>query len=176
MIHLSGRTSSADRRIDHANQAIQHTLREIQETDKWVEEVEANSAQQQAQIDESLEQLKIHANRLMNISDRTHNLHETCDKLSAEIDKIKKIPAPLIPDLGPVRAEIRLIRAIIDQMSLSYNDEMSYLWKEFRNEAIKVHELERDIRNIKIPDLRPVYWCIGGLTVGILCLTISTFL
>lgn len=185
MIFLNGRTNSADRRLDHANNAIQSTLREIQETDIWVEEIEQRLSDtdlaQQVDIDELKAEITRQIKRSTTLSDRLTYLHDTMTRLHDTVTQLQTAPKPLIPDITPLRAEIRLVRAILDELAISHNDEMTYVWKalssETRTRQEDLAQVHAKINNLPKPNFRPIYYSLAFLGFAQLCqMIISIFL
>lgn len=86
-----------------------------------------------------------------------YSLNRDVKKLESKPDPV----IPIVPDLAPLRSEIKLIRATIDEVIISHNDEMTELWKNLQ----EIHSLRKDLNTridaIKIPDLRPLYYLFG---------------
>lgn len=143
MIRIGGRISNTDARIDHANKAIHDTNTEIAETDRWVEELETELGRLISNHDDLAKDVTFEKNKLVSISERLKRCQD-------EIQDLKSRPAPLIPDIAPLRAELRLLRVVLDETVISHNEELTAIWRS-------LGDINRHVDNIKPTDLSPVY-------------------
>lgn len=154
MIRIGGRLSNTDVRIDHANKALHDVRSEVIETDKWVEEVEQTVAGLRAEMEVSRQELRDELSfDKRKIIDLAHRIVK-CDE---QLEVLRNKPAPLIPDISPLRAELRLLRVVLDELTISHNEEMTALWRSLGSTAKQINDLERCVEEIKIPDLKPLY-------------------
>ena len=103
-------------------------------------------------------------NQLKQLEEHKEYIHGIIHSLNRDVKKLESKPnpvIPIVPDLVPIRAEIRLIRATIDEVILSHNDEMAELWKNLQEIRTLRKEFNTRIDAIKIPNVKPLYYLFG---------------
>jgi chromosome segregation ATPase len=125
--------------------------------DTTIEAIKAvhDSAQDKiSELDEQLKQLEEHKEYIHGI---IHSLNRDVKKLESKPDPV----IPIIPDIAPLRSEIKLVRTVIDEIVISHHGEMNELWKGLQEIHIVRKDLLDRVEAIKIPDVRPLYYLFG---------------
>jgi hypothetical protein len=145
--------------------AVAKTQGHASSISEWVDEVEASIS-----------------SRIADINSRVAAVHYSTDAISAELtaydDRIKTLERkpdpviPLVPDINPLRNEVKLLRSVIDEMAVAYNEEMTTLWSNLREiHAVRkdVADVSKRIDNIKIPDNRwIIILSVAAFVVGVI--------
>jgi archaellum component FlaC len=165
---LTMKGRGTDSRLDSVIDAVAMTQGHADALNDWVSEVEAQIAQT----------LKTHAEQMQQTNTRLSEINDlklNISKVESEVARLAAKPEPvipLVPDINPIRSELRLIKDVIDEINIAHNEEMTHLWKslsdihECRREIEKV---SRNVATIKIPSLTPLYWLAGSaIIIGVL--------
>lgn len=153
---MSFRGQGQDKRLDTTHKYIQESNERIKNRIDTVVEV----------CEKLSEQIKTLQEQQEYVSNVVHSLNKDVKKLESKPDPV----IPLMPDLTPMRSEVKLIRATVDEVILSHNDEMTELWKNLQ----EIHHVRKDllskIEAIKIPSHARIYIAIVALAtfVGVL--------
>lgn len=160
MIRIGGRISNTDARIDYANKAIQNVHKEVLETDQWVEELEAFLSDLESRHAEVRDEIALEKMKTLDVSQRL-------DWCREQLEELKSRPAPLIPDISPLRAEIRLVRVVLDELMIGHNEEMTALWRTLGQATKHTDSIEARVDSIVIPDLAPIKkWLVVLTTIN----------
>lgn len=153
---LKGR--GPDERLDGTIKYVQSMHTEIAgRIDTTVEAIKAvhdSTKDKISELNDQLKQLEEHKEYIHGV---LHSLNRDVKKLESKPDPV----IPIVPDIAPLRSEIKLVRAVVDEVVISHHGEMNELWKGLQEIHTVRKDLSERIEAIKIPDVKPFYYLFG---------------
>lgn len=153
---LKGR--GPDERLDGTIKYVQSMHTEmagrIDTTVEAIKAVHDSTKDKISELNDQLKQLEEHKEYIHGV---IHSLNRDVKKLESKPDPV----IPIVPDIAPLRAEIKLVRAVVDEVVISHHDEMTELWKNLQEIHAVRKDLSERIAAIKIPDVKPFYYMFG---------------